>query len=135
MSKSLFKMNKKIKNICSLIRNAYVSNKEYVITKDISSNIRYILFFFKRKGLILSFEAVGKNVYEIRLNLKEKKINLSYNEGLRGRKISKKSLPLVLGFNQKLVLMYSHSCFFKVFTLEESYSYNLGGIIMGVLII
>ncbi len=130
----MLKLNRKIKRVCATLRNGHMAKKNYVMVKDLSIVVTDFLSFLKRSGLILSFN-LEDSFYKIKLNVKAKKLNFFYNEGLRGRKISKDIMPLMPTFNQRMVLVRSNKKGYKIMTIEESFSYKVGGTIMGILIL
>ncbi len=109
-----------------------MSKKEYVILKDISVVVTDFLYFLKRSGFILNF-SLKEDSYRIRLNAKIGKLNFRYNEGLSGVRMSKDLMPLMPNFNQRIVLMYSNKGGYKIMSVEESFSYKVSGVIIGIL--
>ena len=132
MSKKTYKWIKKIKNVCTLLRNSFFAKKEYVYIKDLSSLISDFLYFLKRNGLILSFKLEKKN-YLVRLNILRKSLVFSYHSALGGRKLAKKWIALIPSFSHRMLLVYSNKFGYKILSIKESYSYEKGGIILGTI--
>ena len=129
-------MNKKVREIkvcCNRIKNSTISRRKFVVLEKVSPFLKSFLFYLKKEGLILDLKKKEKK-WLVELKISEKLLNFDFHLGLKGRKVKRKNVSVMPHYSTGKVLGYSDKIK-KLLPLEEMYSLQLGGVILGRLIL